>query len=107
MTSLIFNCEHSLIFPNILNAKTTVIIFHTSLVMLLALLYHKLALENAYPELALLVKIKGYTFRGNNSTVFIFDSPSQLGSTIKAKNLLLKEQILFFKSRSYFGIVWI
>ena len=32
-------------------------------------------------------------FRGNNTTIFMF------GSTVKGKNLLLMEQILFFKSR--------
>ena len=38
-------------------------------------------------------------FKGSNSTIFMF------GSTVKGKNLLLMEQILFFKSRPLVGRV--
>ena len=89
-SSLIVNT----VFPNILNAKTTVIFFHTSLVMLLALLYHKLALENAYPELALLVKMNGYTFRGNNSTVSFL-------TPLLNRDQLLKQRICSSRSKFF------
>ena len=44
------------------------------------------------------IKVYSYNFRGSNSAILIFAStPSQCGSSLKGKNLLLKEQILSFK----------
>ena len=46
------------------------------------------------------VKVNGYTF-GQATLPFLF--PSQWGSTLKGKNLLLQEQILSFKNRPHSG----
>ena len=46
------------------------------------------------------------TLSGEAIHLFSFLPPSHLGSTLKEKNLLLLEQILFCKSRPYFGKTW-
>ena len=46
------------------------------------------------------LKVNGCTQKGSNS-IFIFAAPSNGGSTLKGKNLLLKEQILSFMSRLF------
>ena len=47
-------------------------------------------------------KGRSHTFKGNNPVVFLFNY-LPVESTFKVKNLLLREQILYFKSRSCFG----
>ena len=49
-------------------------------------------------EMSLMVN--GYTFRGNSSVIL---SLFLVGSTLKGKNLLLKDQILSFKGRPLFS----
>ena len=52
--------------------------------------------------------MNGYTFKGSNFAIFIFASPAKCStlnerfsreSFLEGKNLLLKEQIISFKSR--------
>ena len=49
--------------------------------------------------------MKDCTFRGSKFPFIHFCHPSQMVSTFKGKNLLLKEQILTFKCRPLFGKV--
>ena len=51
------------------------------------------------------LKMNRYTFRGNNSVIFIVSSHNKLRSSHKEKNLLPLEQILSFKSGPNFGIL--
>ena len=48
------------------------------------------------------VKVKRYTFRGNNSFILHCSLPYKLRSPHKGKNLVPSEQILSFKNRPHF-----
>ena len=45
-----------------------------------------------------------YSLRGWNSAISFFCIPSHRESTLIEKNLLLQEQILFYKSRPHFAV---
>ena len=47
-------------------------------------------------------KVNGYTFKGSNSAILIFDSLLNGSLLLKGKNFLLQEKILSFKSRPHF-----
>ena len=47
-------------------------------------------------------KVNGCFLRESNFNIFILASFSPMGSTLKGKNLLHEEQILYLKSRSPF-----
>ena len=60
----------------------------------------KLVIES---KICKIIKANGNTFKGRNSYLFQLYLPFKWESTLKAKNLLLMEQILSFKGRFCFG----